>query len=59
MKKTKREINKTLSLLLNFLNLHKDFICYQQDKIKRFRLIIFTLIVFLVLIIAYFKSIGG
>ncbi len=59
MKKTKREINKTLSLLLNLLNLHKDFICYQQDKIKRFRLIIFTLIVFLVLIIAYFKSIGG
>lgn len=59
MKKTKREINQTLSLLLNLLNLHKDFICYQQDKIKRFRLIIFTLIVFLVLIIAYFKSIGG
>lgn len=59
MKKTKREINKTLSLLLNLLNLHKDFICYQQDKIKRFRLIIFTLIVFLVLIIAYFESIGG
>ena len=59
MKKTKRETNKNLSLLLNLLNLHKDFICYQQDKIKRFRLIIFALIVFLVLIIAYFKSIGG
>lgn len=59
MKKTKRETNKNLSLLLNLLNLHKDFICYQQDKIKRFRLIIFALIVFLVLIIAYFKWLGG
>lgn len=59
MKKTKREINKNLSLLLNLLNLHKDFICYQRDKIKRFRLIIFALIVSLVLIIAYFKWLGG
>lgn len=59
MKKSKKKTNRSLNLLLSLLSLYKEIIRYQQDKIKRFQLAISVLIVSLVLIIAYFKWIGG